>query len=96
MDEGELNSDSTDIEPWRQTPIIRDCNTLVLGSRQVYFSALICEESVPDCTCCFRNDYPIWRRYDWALAYDSQSECIIFSGQMMTVVSAEKEASEKV
>jgi hypothetical protein len=45
---------------------------------------------------CDRNDYPIWRRYDWALAYDSQRECIILSGRMVTVVSAEKEASEKV
>jgi hypothetical protein len=39
-DEEIRNSDSTDAEHWRQTPVIRDCHTLVLGSRQASFLAM--------------------------------------------------------
>jgi hypothetical protein len=99
IEEADRTSDSTDTDPWKQTPVIRDCNTLALGSRQVslLFHIISARKSISiNGSHCIRNDYPIWRRYDWALAFDSKSECIVLSGRMMTVVSAEKEALEKV
>ena len=88
-----VNHESQDEDPWRNTPIIHDCQTLVLGSRHV-------SSQFSYRQCCwppnFRNDYPIWRRFDWALSYDVSSGSIILSGRMISVVSAEKEASEKV
>ncbi len=43
-----------------------------------------------------RGDFPIWRRYDWALGFDRDQSLIILSGRMVIMATSGAETTEKV
>ena len=75
--------------------IVRDCETLTSASR--YCELVIVNSQIGACSIFHndRTDYPIWRKYDWALS-SSLSTSIILSGRPVSDLTAEKLASEKV